>query len=78
MGLFVQNKYLHWKDNTNQISESAEIGDEVGITVHSLDGDPLDNINYSLINNTNEIFSIHSETGIVYISDNTFLVYEQE
>ena len=46
-------------NNPNQISESAEIGDEVGITVHSLEGDPLDDIHYSLINNTNEIFSIN-------------------
>ena len=53
----------------NQILENSLVGTNVGITVLSSDNDLSNNVvTYSILNNTDNIFSINQDTGIVTLS----------
>ena len=53
----------------NQILENSSVGTNVGITVFSSDNDLSNNVvTYSILNNTDNIFSINQDTGIVTLS----------
>jgi len=53
--------------NADEVSESAAIGDTVGVTALAVDADATDNVTYSLINDTSGLFSIDA-AGVVRVS----------
>ncbi|WP_028023252.1 cadherin domain-containing protein [Enterovibrio calviensis] len=52
----------------NTVSESASVGDSVGVTFNSVDGDGTDSITYSLTNNAGGLFAVDPTTGEVTVA----------
>ncbi|MDE5419378.1 Ig-like domain-containing protein, partial [Labilibaculum sp. DW002] len=61
---------------SNEISENAKNGDEVGITALAIDPD-ADLVSYTLIDDAEGRFTIDASTGIITVADETKLDYEQ-
>ena len=62
--------------NANSVSETASIGDSVGITALAIDPDTSDSVTYSLTNNPNNAFAIDPNTGEVTVADPNGLDFE--
>jgi len=58
------------------ISESASIGDVVGITAFASDGDATDSVTYSLTDDAGGRFAIDPATGVVTVADASLLDFE--
>ncbi|MFO0817271.1 MAG: cadherin domain-containing protein [Pirellulales bacterium] len=53
----------------NNVTENAAVGSTVGITAYSVDGDATNNsVVYSLDDDSNGQFAIHSQTGVVTVA----------
>ena len=63
-------------DSSNQITENATSGAEVGITAKASDADSGDTVTYSLSNNAGGRFSISASSGVVTVDDGASLDYE--
>ena len=62
--------------SSNQITENATSGAEVGITAKASDADSGDTVTYSLSNNAGGRFSISASSGVVTVDDGASLDYE--
>ncbi len=60
----------------NEVSESAVVGDTVGITALAQDQDAGDSVTYSLSSNPNNAFAIDVDTGEVTVADPNGLDFE--
>ena len=60
----------------DQISETASVGDFVGVSVASTDLDGTDTVSFSLVDDAGGRFRIDPQTGIVSVLDPTLLDYE--
>ena len=63
-------------DSSNQITENATSGAEVGITAKASDADSGDTVTYSLSNNAGGRFSISASSGVVTVDDGASIDYE--
>ncbi|WP_039731862.1 cadherin repeat domain-containing protein, partial [Enterovibrio norvegicus] len=50
------------------VSESAAIGDSVGVTFNSVDGDGTDSITFTLTDNAGGLFTIDPDSGKVTVA----------
>ena len=61
---------------TNEVNESASVGDSVGVTAFATDADVGDNVTYSLTSNPGNAFAIDPNTGEVTVNDPSALDFE--
>ena len=59
---------LDTDSTSNEVSESASIGDVVGITAYAEDLDIADSVSYTLSDDAGGLFAIDSQSGVVTLA----------